>query len=156
MPPVSGAYSMAAPKDGAVAVDCITGLHERERASATRPVSGRVVEAIIELRQRPLAALMLSPDRRLLGANASAKRLLELDLGLDVDCGRVRCTDSRQAGRFAKAVHEAARRPSSGHRVVDVIELGSPGSVAWLDIVITSPRDRAVGEAALVVVRCRG
>lgn len=146
--PSSGAYSVKAPGDA-------TTVLPDHAPAATRSPSG-VQNAIAELKKRPLAALTLAADRRVLATNEAGRRLLELDVGLDLDQGRVRCTDSRQAARFAKAVHDAARAQSLGRVVTDVIELGAPGTVGWLDVVVASPRDPRQGAVALVVVRCRG
>lgn len=146
--PSSGAYSVKAPG-------------ETTTITTGRPLPGPVsasgvVRAVAELKQRPLAALTLAADRRVLATNETARCLLELDVGFDLDEGRVRCTDSQKAARFAKAVHDAARAQSLGRVVTDVIELGVPGTVGWLDVVVASPRDPRQGAVALVVVRCRG
>ncbi len=154
--PVSGAYSVKAPGE-------VTTLSpDRPSASGSTPPGASapsapagLAGAIAELRQRPLAALTLAADRRVLDTNESARRLLALDVGLDLDDGRVRCTDSRQAARFARAVHDAARAQPRGRVVTDVIELGTPGTAGWLDVVVASPRNPQQGAVALVVVRCR-
>jgi hypothetical protein len=155
--PLSGAYSVVGTALGdAVTIDRSSGIHATSPRPSAGPTPRRRSDAVRELRQRPLAAFTLAADRRLLDANETARQLLRLDLGFELDEDRVRCTDSEQAARFAKAVQDAARAQVQGRVVMDVIELGARGTVGWLDVVVASPRAPHEGAVALVVVRCRG
>lgn len=150
-PSVSGSYSVVEAEADAPLT--LPPASQDGRVSWTQPISARSDLGLAELTRLPLSALTVTADRRLVSANPSAERLLELNLGLELDDGHVRCTDPTFAARFAKLVAAAAAAAQRGRQLHEALELRRPDASGWLDVVVAAhPEGNA---RALIVVRAR-
>ena len=148
-PGASGAYSLAR-----------GGQPEPSTVSPTAgehltpdPVPSRDASGLDELRGLPIAAMSITADRRLVSSTLSARRLLELRVGFELDAGTVRCTDPDRAARLAKLVHEAIQAGERRREFHAAFELRPRGARGWLDVVVaTHPED---SKLALLIVRVR-
>ncbi len=140
---ISGAYSLAD-----------ASREEDDRVSHTQPIPGRGLDQLNELRRMPLAAMTVTADRRLVSANPSARRLLDLHLGLEMDDQHLRCTEPDFAPRFAKLISEAVSANQRRQQFHGAFELRRSGTRGWLDVIVASHPEQ--GSAyALVVARLR-
>jgi PAS domain-containing protein len=147
-PSISGQYSLAESTR-----EVSAPVSENDRISSTQPVSSRRA-GLNELRRLPLAAMTVTTDRRLIAANPSARRLLDLHLGFELDDHYLRCTEPDFAPRFAKLVSDAAHATQHRQQFHGAFELRRPDAEGWLDVVVAAHPEQ--GSAyALVVTRSR-
>jgi hypothetical protein len=145
---ISGAYSVAE------AQATTAPPSQGERVSWTEPISVRSSKGLSELRRMPLAAMTVTADRRLISANPSARRLLDLHLGFELDDQHLRCTEPDFAPRFAKLVGDATAASQRRREFHGVFELRRPGADGWLDVVVAAHPEQG-SPYALVVARSR-
>ncbi len=145
-PSISGQYSLAE-----AAVEVGAPLSEGERVSYTEPISSRRA-GLNELQRLPLAAMTVTADRRLVAANSSARRMLDLHLGFELDDQHLRCTEPDFAPRFAKLVNDAAAATHHRRDFRGAFELRRSGSEGWLDVVVAAHPEQG-STYALVIAR---
>jgi hypothetical protein len=145
---ISGSYSVAESRRGTAPSS------DGERVSWTQPISLRSNQGLAELDRMPLAAMTVTADRRLVSANPSARRLLDLHLGFELDDHHLRCTDPDFAPRFAKLVSEAVAACHRRREFHGAFELRRAGAEGWLDVVVAAHSEQG-SPHALVVARSR-
>ena len=143
----SGAYSLAWGGQPESTVNPTAGERLTPDPVAPEP------SGLEELRRLPIAAMSITADRRLVSSTASARRLLELRVGFELDAGTVRCTDPDQATRLARLVHEAVQAGERRRDFHSAFELRPRGARGWLDVVVASHPEEA--KLALLIVRVR-
>ena len=147
-PSISGSYSVAESTREVGAP-----VSDGERISYTHPLPSRGA-GLGELQKMPLAAMTVTADRHLVAANPSARRMLELHVGFELDDHHLRCTEPDFAPRFAKLVSDAAAASQHRRAFHGAFELRRPGAEGWLDVVVAAHPEQ--GSAyALIVARSR-